>query len=79
MVKHTQAGAALDSGMDELDRYMADGCVPTQDPLLWWIANRKLYPNLSKLAISVHSIPGTLSLIIIMLILIIVLGLQHPR
>ncbi|KAE9403450.1 hypothetical protein BT96DRAFT_815057, partial [Gymnopus androsaceus JB14] len=27
-------------------------------PLQWWINNRKVYPNLAKLAILVHLIPG---------------------
>jgi len=57
MARQTQA-ATPPSNADELDRYLADSCVPTDDPLHWWIMNRKVYPNLAKLAISVHSIPG---------------------
>lgn len=54
MSKHTR----VNGGVDDLDRYLADGCVPTDDPLQWWIMNRKVYPDLAKLAISVHLIPG---------------------
>lgn len=43
---------------DEFDRYLADSCVPTDDPLAWWLMNRKVYPNLAKLAISVHTSMG---------------------
>lgn len=43
---------------DELNHYLADNCVPMEDPLWWWVMNWKVYPNLSKLAISVHLIPG---------------------
>ncbi|KAF5355384.1 hypothetical protein D9757_014613 [Collybiopsis confluens] len=46
------------SGCDELDRYLMDSCVPNNNPLHWWLMNRKVYPNLAKLAISVHTIPA---------------------
>jgi len=48
-----------DSDVDEFDRYLADSCVQTADPLAWWLMNRKVYPNLAKLAISVHTSMGT--------------------
>ncbi|KAE9404173.1 hypothetical protein BT96DRAFT_878008, partial [Gymnopus androsaceus JB14] len=40
---------------DEFDCYLADGVVPTDNPLKWWLMNRKVYPNLAWLATSVHS------------------------
>jgi len=43
---------------DEFDCYLADGVVPTDDPLKWWLMNRKVYPNLARLATSVHSAMG---------------------
>lgn len=57
MSKRTRVNGGI-GDEDDLDRYLADGCVPTEDPLQWWIMNRKVYPNLAKLAISVHLIPG---------------------
>lgn len=59
MSRHTQSQSSS-SDLDELQRYLMDSCLPVQDPLAWWAANRKLYPSLAKLAISVHAIPGTL-------------------
>ena len=59
MTKHTQVcEGSTATGKDELDRYLADVAVPTDDPLHWWIMNRKVYPTLAKLAISLHLIPG---------------------
>lgn len=43
---------------DELDRYLADSCVQTNDVLAWWFLNRKVYPNLARLAISIHCCMG---------------------
>jgi len=60
MAKRVNGGAGEEVN-DELDRYLADRCVPTEDPLNWWIMNRKVYPNLAKLAISLHLIPGAYS------------------
>jgi len=57
MAKQSQAAAPI-SNVDKLDRYLANSCVPTDDPLQWWIMNWKVYPNLAKLAISIHCIPG---------------------
>lgn len=57
MARQAQVATPIDN-TDELDRYLADSLIPTDDPLQWWIMNRKVYPNLSKLAISIHSIPG---------------------
>lgn len=54
--------AVPDVSVDELDRYLADSLVPTEDPLEWWKMNWKVYPNLAKLAISVHLAMGTWSL-----------------
>jgi hypothetical protein len=57
MAKHTRVGTAAGNA-DELECYLMDGCIPAEDPLQWWIMNQKVYPNLAKLAISVHCIPG---------------------
>jgi len=43
---------------DELTEWLAQPPVPTEDPLRWWIANQKLFPRLSRMAIDVHVIPG---------------------
>ncbi len=45
---------------DELTEWLSQPLVPTEDPLHWWLANRKLYPRLSRLAIDIHMVPGTL-------------------
>lgn len=50
--------AVPDLSVDELDRYLKDSVVPTENPLDWWLMNRSVYPNLSKLAISVHLVMG---------------------
>lgn len=43
---------------DELREWLAQPPVPTEDPLLWWLANRRLYPRLSRMAIDIHMTPG---------------------
>lgn len=43
---------------DELAEWLAQPPVPTEDPLRWWLANRKLYPRLSRMAIDIHTTPG---------------------
>ena len=50
--------AVPDVSVDELERYLKDSVVPAENPLDWWIMNHKVYPNLSKLAISVHLVMG---------------------
>lgn len=55
--------AVPDVSVDEFDRYLADSLVPMEDPLEWWKMNRKVYPNLAKLAISVHLAMGMFSLL----------------
>jgi hypothetical protein len=53
------AGTSLGSGQrDELAEWLVQPPVPTEDPLRWWLANRKLYPRLSRMAIDVHVAPG---------------------
>ena len=57
---HTQVNMAMpDVSVDELERYVKDSVVPTENPVDWWIMNRKVYPNLSKLGITVHLVMGT--------------------
>jgi hypothetical protein len=43
---------------DELTEWLSQPLVPTEDPLRWWLANRKLYPRLSRMAIDIHMVPG---------------------
>jgi hypothetical protein len=43
---------------DELAEWLMQPPVPTDDPLQWWLANRKLYPCLSRMAIDIHIAPG---------------------
>ena len=53
------AGSSQANGQgDELAEWLAQPPVPTEDPLCWWLANRKLYPRLSRMAIDIHSTPG---------------------
>lgn len=52
-----------DGQRDELAEWLAQPPVPTEDPLRWWLANRKLYPRLSCMAIDVHMTPGKSSLL----------------
>jgi hypothetical protein len=54
VVGFSQAGGQC----DELADWLAQPPVPTEDPLHWWLANRKLYPRLSRMAIDVHTAPG---------------------
>ncbi|KAE9384879.1 hypothetical protein BT96DRAFT_950256 [Gymnopus androsaceus JB14] len=53
---HTQVNMAMPNvSVDELlEWYLKDSVVPTENPVDWWIMNRKVYPNLSKLGIAVH-------------------------
>jgi len=43
---------------DKLAEWLAQPPMPTEDPLHWWLANKKLYPRLSRMAIDFHGIPG---------------------
>jgi len=43
---------------DELVEWLVQPPVLTEDPLRWWIANQKLYPRLSRMAIDIHMAPG---------------------
>jgi len=54
-------GSSQASGVrDELNEWLMQPLVPTEDPLHWWIANQKLYPCLSYMAINIHAMPGKL-------------------
>lgn len=66
MAKHSliEQGNMNGAGRDELDRYLADKCVPTDNALQWWIISRNVYPNLAKFAISLHLIPGVFAAIV---------------
>jgi hypothetical protein len=54
-VESSQAGVR-----DELNEWLEQPPVPTEDPLRWWVANKKLYPGLSRMTINVHATPGKL-------------------
>ena len=43
---------------DKLTEWLAQPTVPTEDLLRWWLANQKLYPHHSQMAIDVHVAPG---------------------
>lgn len=58
MSSQTRA-ASQNNDTDQFDRYLADSCIQTDDPLQWWLVNRKLYPDLARLAISIHCVMGT--------------------
>lgn len=53
MLQHTRI--TDEAGDNEFDCYLADSCIPTGSAALM---NWKVYPNLAKLAVSVHLIPG---------------------
>lgn len=56
MREHSQVGGSC---ADELDRYLADSRVTTEDPPLgWWITNRAMYPTLAVMAINFHTALG---------------------
>jgi hypothetical protein len=55
----------IDGRRDELADWLAQPPVPTEDPLRWWLANRDLYPRLSRMAIDVHATPGKIFPIIL--------------
>jgi hypothetical protein len=42
----------------ELDAYLKLPVESVQDPLKWWDDHRKIYPNLSRMALDYLSIPG---------------------
>ena len=56
MHAEVQVATAAD---DELERYLADSRISTSDPLSWWLGNRETYPRLARMAIDLHTIPGT--------------------
>ena len=47
---------------DELAAYLSTAVEAVQDPVQWWYEHRRTYPNLSCMAISYLTIPGTSSL-----------------
>jgi hypothetical protein len=42
---------------DELERYLSDPTVQTNNPMKWWYDNRHLYPTLSQMALDYLSVP----------------------
>ena len=58
-VQMVATGSSLTGGeRDELAEWLVQPPVLTEDPLRWWLANRKLFPRLSQMAIDVHVAPG---------------------
>jgi len=47
-----------DGQHNELAEWLAHPPVPTDNSLHWWLANRKLYPRLFRMAIDIHATPG---------------------
>ena len=43
---------------NELDEYLSLSVEKVKDPLKWWYANRKAYPQLSCMALNYLSVPG---------------------
>ena len=43
---------------NKLDEYLQLPVENVKDPLKWWVNNRKVYPNLSRMALDYLSIPG---------------------
>lgn len=43
---------------DELDRYLSLDREDVKDVIMWWFERQHSYPQLSKMALDYHSIPG---------------------
>jgi hypothetical protein len=52
------AGSQASNERNELNKWLAQPPVQTEDPLHWWLANQKMYLQLSRMAIDVHVTPG---------------------
>jgi hypothetical protein len=48
---------------DELDRYLATDRETIDDPILWWVERRPMYPLLSRMALDYLTIPGMCSFV----------------
>ena len=58
-VQMVATGSSLAGGKHNvLAEWLVQPPVLTEDPLRWWLANRKLFPCLSQMAIDVHMAPG---------------------
>jgi hAT family C-terminal dimerisation region len=44
--------------LSEIDDYLRLPVENVSDPLKWWYDNRRVYPNLSRMALDYLSIPG---------------------
>ena len=42
----------------EIDVYLTSAVEKVKDPLMWWWDHRKVYPNLSRMALDYLSAPG---------------------
>lgn len=69
---HKQVIVNHGAAADELDQYLLDSRVTTEDPLAWWLANSAVYPTLWRMARDMHIVPGMspLSFIYSMLMLL---------
>ena len=58
--KNRKIATALSSGGSELLRYTQTSVAATEvDILAWWVTNERVFPNLSKMALDILSIPST--------------------
>ena len=44
--------------VDELDEYLSHAIEKVKDPIAWWWDHRRVYPQLSAMALDYLSIPG---------------------
>jgi hAT family C-terminal dimerisation region len=50
-------GASRSTILSEVDEYLSRPVENTPDPLKWWTDKRRVYPNLSMMALDYLSIP----------------------
>ena len=55
-------GVQVKTVSSELDEYLRLPLESVKDPLKWWFENRRLYPNLYRMAQDYLSVPGVRSL-----------------
>ena len=59
--------------MDELARYLSTGRdLHVKDGLLWWFERKHIYPTLYRMAMDYLSIPGTLFVLIFIMMAILI-------
>jgi hypothetical protein len=60
MFANISVGISAASILSEVDEYLNHPVENTLDPLKWWTDNRRVYPNLSSMALDYLSIPRKL-------------------